>query len=37
MASKSESNGVELITLNDGHLTITNKITNASHGEKIKM
>jgi hypothetical protein len=37
MASKSESNGVELVTLNDGHLTVTNKITNASHSEKVKM
>ena len=37
MASKSEANGVELVVLNDGFLTITNKITNATHENKVKM
>jgi len=37
MASKSDTNGVELVVLNDGFLTITNKITNASHENKVKM
>jgi hypothetical protein len=37
MASKSDTNGVELVTLNDGHLTVTNKISNASHTKQIKM
>jgi len=38
MASKSDTNGVELVTLNqEGNLTVTNKISNASHTKQINM